>query len=208
MYCPSCGASNVEYGASCISCGRPLPATGPGRQAQSSAAAQPPEGRAERRPVAAWAVVAILVALVPLIGILAAVAIPAYQNYTIRAQVSEGLALAIPHKSAVVAAWESSGHDFEGIYSRPIGPVENQGKYVESVDIVAGAIVITYSRAAYSELRGRTLTIVPALDAAAQSVEWQCGRGAAPAGFESIFEEPSRLTDVPDAYLPSGCRRP
>ena len=100
----------------------------------------------------------------------------------------------------------TSGHDFSGIYSGSTGSgLEKRGKYV-SVDIVAGAIVITFGGAADSALQRRTLTIVPALDAAARVVEWQCGRGAALAGFESIFEEPARLTDVPDDYLPSGCR--
>jgi type IV pilus assembly protein PilA len=146
-------------------------------------------------------------AALPVIGILAIAAVPAYRDYAIHAQIAEGLKLAAPHKAAVVAAWESSGHDFSGIYSESTGSdLEKRGKYVTSVDIVAGAIVITYGGAADSALQRRTLTIVPALDASAHVVEWQCGRGAAPAGFESIFEQPGRLTDVPDAYLPSDCR--
>ena len=105
-------------------------------------------------------------------------------------------------------AWQSSGHDFANIDSASIGTdLKRRGKYVKSIDVVSGAIVITYGGEAHAALRGRTLTIVPALDAAAQSVEWQCGRGAAPEGFEPIFEEPGRLTDVPDDYLPASCRR-
>jgi type IV pilus assembly protein PilA len=142
-----------------------------------------------------------------LTGLSTRVAIPAYRAYAVRAQITEGLELATPYKAAVVAAWESSGHDFKGIHSRSIGTeLAKHGTFVEAVDIVSGAIVITYGASADPALQKRTLTIVPALDAMAQLVEWQCGRGPAPDGFESIFEAPSRLTDVPDEYLPSGCR--
>jgi type IV pilus assembly protein PilA len=150
--------------------------------------------------------VAALVALVSL-GVLAAVAIPAYRDYTIRAQISEGLRLAAPYKDAVVAAWRSNGQRFADIRAESFGPVlEHSGKHVRSVDVVSGAIVITYGEAASAALRGRSLTIVPALNDE-DAVAWQCGHAAAPAGFEPIFDAPSRLTDVPEEYLPSGCRR-
>ncbi len=194
MYCPSCGASNAEYGASCASCGRPLPGT------------RPAPGR--RAPFGArWLVVTVFAAAMVLTIALARVAIPSYLEYTIREQVAEGVELANAHKVAIVAAWKSAGHDFSNISSGSVGrKLERHGKYVESVDVVSGAIVVTYGGEAHARLRGRTLTIVPALDAEARSVEWQCGRGTAPAGFEPIFGEPARLTDVPDEYLSASCR--
>jgi type IV pilus assembly protein PilA len=203
MYCPSCGASNAEYGATCSSCGRRLPAASPAVPTQPRGARAVDVGAAPSG--SGWRFAAY--AALPVIGIFGLAAIPAYRDFAIRAQISEGLELAAPHEAAVVAAWESSGHDFAGIYSGPIdSDLEKRGKYVTSVDIVAGAIVITYGGAVDSALQRRTLTIVPALDESAQSVEWQCGRGPAPEGFVSIFEEPARLTDVPDLYLPSDCR--
>jgi type IV pilus assembly protein PilA len=219
MYCPSCGASNVEYGATCVSCARPLPAAPSGgetssRDASSLSGTTPSsvQPRAARTPEsgAAGGVSGrrfAAYASLPLIGALAVAAIPGYRDFAVRSQISEGIELAAPHKAAVVAAWRSSGRDFASIYSASAGSdLVKRGKYVKSVDIVAGAVVITYGGAADSALQRRTLTIVPALDASARSVEWQCGRGAAPEGFESIFEEPARLTDVPDDYLPPDCR--
>jgi type IV pilus assembly protein PilA len=198
MYCPSCGACNVEHGAACIGCGRPLPAARPGARTT-----QVENGAA---PGMSWLRFAVYASL-PVIGILAIAAIPAYRDFAVRAQIAEGLELAEPHQAAVVAAWEASARDFAHIDSASAGSdLPRRGKYVQSVDIVTGAIVITYGRAADAALQRRTLTIVPALDASAQTVAWQCGRGAAPEGFESIFEEPARLTDVPDEYLPTGCR--
>ena len=110
-------------------------------------------------------------------------------------------------RSIVVAPWEAPGHDFSNVIFDSTGTsLEGRSKYVTSVEVVSGAIVITYGGEAHAPLRGRSLTIVPALDAEAQSVEWQCGRGTAPVGFEPIFEEPARLTDVPDDYLSAACR--
>jgi Tfp pilus assembly major pilin PilA len=157
--------------------------------------------------VAARTVVVALIVLAVAIAAVVRVALPAYRRFTIREQVVEGVELARAHQAAVITAWESSGHEFGDIYSGAIDSVpEEQSRYVKSLDVVAGAIVITYGGASDSALRGHTLTIVPALDTARQSVAWQCGRGPAPDGFDSIFDEPSRLTDVPDDYLPSACR--
>jgi hypothetical protein len=200
MYCPSCGASNAEHGAACVSCGRPLTTASTGTPRDQK---RVEEGVA---PGISWLRFAVYASL-PVIGILGIAAVPAYRDFAIRLQISEGLELAAPHKAAVVAAWEASAHEFADIDSGSTGSgLKRRGKYVQSVDIVGGAIVVTYGGAADASLQRRTLTIVPALDAAALSVEWQCGRGAAPAGFEPIFEEPARLTDVPDEYLPSDCR--
>ncbi len=213
MYCPSCGASNVEYGVACMSCGRPLPLHAAGNRARFGADVRAPEDPATdvrhrpAWPVAPWVVAAAGLTAIMLIGLSTRVAVPAYRAYAIGAQITEGLDLAEPHKAAVVAVWESAGRNFGGIRSRSVGPeLAKHGKYVEAVDIASGAIVITYGASADPALQKRTLTIVPALDATAQFVEWQCGRGPAPDGFEAIFDAPSRLTDVPDEYLPPGCR--
>jgi type IV pilus assembly protein PilA len=134
-------------------------------------------------------------------------AIPSYRDYTIRRQIAEGLKLAAPYKDAVAAAWRGNGQRFADIDADSFRPVlERAGKYVRSVDVVSGAIVITYGNSASAPLRGRSLTLVPALSPA-KAVEWQCGYAAAPAGYEAIFDTPSRLTDVPEDYLPPECRR-
>jgi type IV pilus assembly protein PilA len=206
MQCRACGARNVDYDLACAHCGRLLDASA---AEPAGTRARPP--RAPRSSGAATrpGTVALLVAIcaaVPVAGLVAAIAIPAYRDYAVRAQVAEGVALAEPLEGAVVAAWRAAGGRFDGVYSETLGGgLKTSGKYVRSVDVIAGAIVIAYGERAVEGLAGRTLTIVPALDPAGTAVEWQCGRGAPPPGFEPIFDEPSRLTDVPDRYLPPGC---
>ena len=79
---------------------------------------------------------------VAMVGILAAVAIPAYQDYTARAQVSEGLSMASSYKSAL-ADYYSKTHDFSGVTITDFrGPTS--GKYVDSIklDMAKGETVV------------------------------------------------------------------
>src|SRR5512142_2618120 len=87
-----------------------------------------------------------LMIVVAIIAILAAIAIPAYQNYLIRAQVAEGLVLAGGPKTAIWDFYTDTGHF----------PISNEsaglpdatsivGKYVAQVDIAGGKITATYS---------------------------------------------------------------
>jgi type IV pilus assembly protein PilA len=137
----------------------------------------------------------------------AVAALPSYREYATRRQITEGLRLAEPYKDAVAAAWRANGRRFGDVDAGSFRPaLQRAGKYVRSVDVVSGAIVITFGDGASAPLRGRSLTIVPALSAT-DAVAWQCGYGAAPPGFEAIFDAPSRLTDVPEDLLPAECRR-
>src|ERR1700679_3639730 len=90
-----------------------------------------------------------LMIVIAIIGILAAIAIPAYQNYTIRSQVTEGLSLADGWKTAISEYYAQNG-SFPQSASTTGGAtvlaataVSSTGKYVSSVTVVAGAIKIT-----------------------------------------------------------------
>jgi type IV pilus assembly protein PilA len=148
------------------------------------------------------------VAGVALAGIMAAVALPAYQDYTIRSQVSEGLNLSAAAKSAVAAAWSDSGaipRDRAAAGMSAAG-ADTQGRYVDSVDVDNGVIVIRFGNGARARIAGQTLTLVPYAGSDGRVV-WVCGYAAASQGTELIGGPTSATTTVASRYLPSGCRQ-
>lgn len=158
-----------------------------------------------RRPT--WLVAAVsAAACVPFIGVLAAIALPAYQDYTIRAQISEGLALASGYRAAVETAWRNSPRDFASVTTDSLGAgLPQRGRYVEAIEVVSGMIVITYGADANDAVAGSVLTIVPALDSE-RALAWACGYGPPPPGFEVVFESHGGYTDIDERFIPSACR--
>src|SRR6202043_2672795 len=88
-----------------------------------------------------------LMIVIAIIGILAAIAIPAYQNYTIRSQVTEGLSLADGFKTSVSEYYDQNGTWPANIAAISQGQVT--GKYVSNIVLGAanGQIIITYTGA-------------------------------------------------------------
>ena len=154
-----------------------------------------------------------LMIVVAIIGILAAVAIPAYQNYVIRGQVTEGLSLAAGWKTAIAEFYAQNGTFPTGasttgsatqIAVANAGVGASAGKYVSNVTVVAGGqIKITYSGPSVNaKLTGGVLDISPGLDAN-NDVVWICGKAAVPA---TVTVAPQAdATTVVAAYLPSSC---
>jgi type IV pilus assembly protein PilA len=147
-----------------------------------------------------------LMIVVAIIGILAAIAIPAYQDYTIRAQVSEGMTLAAAAKAAISETYSNSG---DAPANRQEAGMSNnatdtEGKYVTSVQVNSAAIEITYGNDAHTNVEDATLTLVPYLSTD-DSVSWVCGN-AASAGSTSIMGGSGVGTNVDSRYLPASCR--
>jgi type IV pilus assembly protein PilA len=148
-----------------------------------------------------------LMIVVAIIGILAAIAIPAYQDYLIRSQVTEGLSLAGAAKAAVAETYSNTGvapvNRFQAGMSNTL--TDTSGKYVTSVNVTSGEIAIVYNQTETNgKIKTNTLYLTP-YTTPDNSVAWKCGSAAAPAGTTVMGGGPT-ATSVPDKYLPKACR--
>jgi len=115
-----------------------------------------------------------LMIVVAIVGILAAVALPAYQDYVKRAQVTEGLSLASGLKVQVADVVQNTG-DLADADSGTNGiPVANTviGKYVTGVAVADGVITATFGNDAHADIAGDTVTLSPTNNAG--SLSWEC----------------------------------
>ena len=161
------------------------------------------------RPAAAvpgWAItLLVLIGTLPITGILAAITIPAYQDYTIRNQVAEGLNLAARHRAAVDGAL-ADGWDWPDIQSEPLGlPIEQASPTLQSIEVVDGLVVITFAEVRSAGVAGRQLMLVPGLREN-DEVVWVCGYAPVPDGVELTLNDHEEYSDVDPRYLPSTCR--
>jgi type IV pilus assembly protein PilA len=170
-----------------------------------------------------------LMIVVAIIGILAAIAIPAYQDYTIRSQVTEGLNLAASLKTGVSEYYANTGTWPIAVVggAGTLGEVADpSGKYVGDITInTAGTLVITYAAAggafgggfqANAKIDAQTLALQPNLSGLTsttgnEDVVWVCGYHVAPALVHQptagvAAPAPAGLTTVLAKYLPANCR--
>ena len=131
-----------------------------------------------------------LMIVVAIIAILAAIAIPAYQDYLIRSQVSEGAVLADGAKTAVGEYYSNRGVFPPANSSAGLAAASSiAGQYVSKVAMVGGVITAYYGGAKANKVLTAATTLVMSPVTHAGSVEWHCSGGS-----------------VPSKYLPTSCR--
>ena len=156
-----------------------------------------------------------LMIVVAIIGILAAIAIPAYQDYVIRTQASEGLAMASATKAAVSEFFADNGTwptdaGNDGDLGMTVPP---SGKYVASITVDQGNIVVTYGNLANPAIDGDQVVLRPGATESGDVV-WVCQDGDVPALGTAVQNTllgamataVAANPAVEGKYLPSNCR--
>jgi type IV pilus assembly protein PilA len=136
-----------------------------------------------------------LMIVVAIIAILAAIALPAYQDYVIRSQVSEGAVLVAAGETAVWDYVSNKGTFPTNNVSAGIAlPTSLDGKYVDSLTITAGRVTAHFSSAAphraNAAIDGQSLIFSPQYSSTATTLRWTC----------------LSSSTVPSKYTPTICR--
>lgn len=149
-----------------------------------------------------------LMIVVAIIGILASLAISAYQTYTVRAQIAEGLNFAASAKTNIVDAYNNSGvapADRATAGMSP-NPADSSGAYVSQMNISNGRVDVTFSGPrAHLAIAGQTLSLTPYVSGGS-AVAWRCGYAGPPAGDVLPGGDPHANPTMDARYLPASCR--
>ncbi|HFC8133399.1 TPA: pilin [Neisseria meningitidis] len=149
-----------------------------------------------------------LMIVIAIVGILAAVALPAYQDYTARAQVSEAILLVEGQKSAVTEYYLNHGewpanNSSAGVASSS----EIKGKYVQKVEVAKGVITAQMASSnVNNEIKGKKLSLWAKRQNG--SVKWFCGQPVTRANTatDAVTAANDNSNNINTKHLPSTCR--
>ncbi|HHS1176789.1 TPA: pilin [Neisseria meningitidis] len=152
-----------------------------------------------------------LMIVIAIVGILAAVALPAYQDYTARAQVSEAILLAEGQKSAVTEYYLNHGEWPANNSSAGVASSSTiKGKYVKSVEVKNGVVTATMlSTGVNKEIQGKKLSLWAKRQDG--SVKWFCGQPVerndkAGTNNDEVKAATGTNDKINTKHLPSTCR--
>lgn len=154
-----------------------------------------------------------LMIVVAIIGILASIAVPAYQDYTVRSQVAEGIHMAAGAKAPIADMFFDTGAAPADRLAAGMTEfaTDTQGKYVSSVAVDNGVVTVTYGNEASLAIRNLTLSFTP-YETPSLGVVWRCGNAPAPAGLSEMGTRAGIgvaayiASTVPNNFLPATCR--
>ncbi|HFA8373505.1 TPA: pilin [Neisseria gonorrhoeae] len=155
-----------------------------------------------------------LMIVIAIVGILAAVALPAYQDYTARAQVSEAILLAEGQKSAVTEYYLNHGKWPADNGAAGVASASTiKGKYVQKVEVAKGVVTAQMaSTGVNKEIKGKKLSLWARRQDG--SVKWFCGRPVQRANVAAANDDKADDVTKDDTnaietkHLPSTCRDP
>jgi type IV pilus assembly protein PilA len=147
-----------------------------------------------------------LMVVVGVVAILALMALPSYQDKIIRDQIAEALPLADLAKAPVAAAWAATQTFPADNAAAALPPADKiVNNFVSAVTVQNGAIHVTFGNRVNSQIKGKVLTLRPAVveDAPVVPVTWVCGAAPAP---DKMTVKGENRTSIPAGFLPFRCR--
>ncbi len=147
-----------------------------------------------------------LMIVVAIIGILASIAIPAYQDYTIRAQVTESFSITNELKLSIRDFYKVSGRFPSDNAEAGVPAIEHLiGNFVTGVEVDDGAMHVEFGNYVNGNLVGETLTIRPiyVTDSPTSPISWLCGYQEPPSGMSAAGED---RTTLEGKHMPAMCR--